>query len=73
MCVVVMRCLRIIFRISVREKRQHMEVRVGMGEWWLLRVFLVCKPDGGMWAVGGHKLRWNDLVSKDLKLWGLVN
>ena len=44
-----------------------------MGEWWLLRELLVCRPDGGNQAVGGQKLRWNDVVSKDLKLCGIYN
>lgn len=39
---------------------------------WLPREFLVCRPDGGKWAVGGQKLRWNNGVSKDLKLCGLL-
>ena len=41
-----------------------------MGEWQILREFLVCKPDGGKQVVGGQNLslRWNDVMSKDLKL-----
>ena len=42
-----------------------------MGQWRILGRLLVCKPDGGRWAAGRQKLRWNDVVSKDLKLCGI--
>ena len=84
----VMRCLRIILGISVREKRRHTELRevdtllryrrlrwlghvARMGHWHIPRNLLVCKPDGGRWAAGDQKLRWNDVVLKDLKVCGI--
>ena len=38
-----------------------------MGTERIPRQLLVCKPEGGKRTAGGQKLRWADVVSKDLK------
>ena len=85
-----MRCLRIILRMSVRDKLRNVEIRARAGVMtvesmvrrrtlqWLgnlsrmdlsrvPRQLMVCCPEGGKCMPGGQKLRWNDVVSKDLK------
>ena len=86
----VMRCLRIILGISVREKQRNTTVRsmarietvetmirkrrlrwlghvARMKPDRIPRQLLVCKFDGGKRSVGGQKLRWVDVVIRDLK------
>ena len=81
----VMRCLRIILRVSVRDKLRNVEIRARAGVMtvesmirrrlhlsrmdlsWVPRQLMVCCPEGGKRMPGGQKLRWNDVVSKDLK------
>ena len=86
----VMRCLRIILGLSVRQQKRNTVIRTEanmetvesmlrrrrlrwlghvarMGTERIPRQLLVCKPEGGKRTAGGQKLRWADVVSKDLK------
>ena len=77
-----MRCLRIITGISVREKQRNIEtvetmMRKRRLKWLghvasmepdrIPRQLLVCKLKGEKCSVGGQKLRWVDVVMRDLK------
>ena len=90
----VMKCLRIILRISVRYQQRNTSIRkkakiphlstlllqrrlrflghlIRMDDECLPKQLLVCTlPEGGR-KPGGQKLRWNDLISRDLKRCGL--
>ena len=86
----VMRCLRIILGLSVRQQKRNTVIRAEanmetvesmlrrrrlrwlghvarMGTERIPRQLLVGKPEGGKRTAGGQKLRWADVVSKDLK------
>ena len=86
----VMRCLRVILGVSVREKQRNTEIRARanietveamirkrrlrwlghvarMDPGRIPRKLLVCRLEAGKRAVGGQKMRWADIVTKDLK------
>ena len=90
----VMRCLRVILGVSVREKQRNTEIRsranietvetmvrkrrlrwlghvARMDAGRIPRQLLVCKLEAGKRAVGGQKLRWADIATKDLKRCGI--
>ena len=86
----VMRCLRIILGVSMREKQRNTDIRAKanietvetmvrkrklrwlghvarMDAGRIPRQLLVCRPETGKHTAGGQKLRWADIVTKDLK------
>ena len=90
----VMKCLRIILRISVRDQQRNTSIRkkakiprlstlllqrrlrflghlIRLDDERLPKQLLVCTLSEGGRRPGGQKLRWNDLISQDLKRCGL--
>ena len=90
----VMRCLRIILGISLREEKRSTEIRkvakqqrmssvlmrkrlcfVGhverMKDERVPKKLLVCAPEHGKRSAGGQRLRWSDVLTRDLTRCGL--